>query len=303
MQLTQRQRRLCGSIAAAAAAGWFLLASTLISSSSSKDYDYIDGDLLRGGRHEFQDHRSLDLMPVKEVLRYRGFMKNVKAKPRHWWNDIDYGQRGLCGGAKCFFLSTSNPNNGYLISNAIDSKGRGFDETLKAYNYALELELKYNIRHFFSAPPFETITPWHFKHKLQGEYISFYEGAESLIIQPSHTAPEGSIIIRCYNDRVLYDRLGFIMRFMNQEAKQRLIGGLEDTISLVELEPRLVKDFQLMIGKDGQTYHLDLDRVEGGNPRRNERQFFAGCLENAIESVKKSMNENESTNENESSVN
>eukprot|EP00581_Thalassiosira_minuscula_P015163 CAMPEP_0183713302 /NCGR_PEP_ID=MMETSP0737-20130205/8182_1 /TAXON_ID=385413 /ORGANISM="Thalassiosira miniscula, Strain CCMP1093" /LENGTH=301 /DNA_ID=CAMNT_0025942065 /DNA_START=34 /DNA_END=939 /DNA_ORIENTATION=+ len=301
MQLTQRQRRLCGSIAATA--GLFLLASTINSSPSSEDYDYIDGGLLRDGRHEFQDYRGLSLTPVKEVLRYRGFMKNVKAKPRHWWNDIDYGQRGLCGGAKCFFLSTSNPNNGYLISNAIDSKGRGFDETLKAYNYALELELKYNIRHFFSAPPFETITPWHFKHKLQGEYISFYEGAESLIIQPSHTAPEGSIIIRCYNDRVLYDRLGFIMRFMNQEAKQRLIGGLEDTISLVELEPRLVKDFQLMIGKDGQTYHLDLDRVEGGNPRRNERQFFAGCLENAIESVKKSMNENESTNENESSVN
>jgi len=285
-------------------------------------------------------------MPVKEVLRYglnlSGNGKSTTATTTTatitddeaydgdigstasvaWWRDINYSQRNSCGGTKCFFLSKTHPDSGYLISKVVGSSsvddnneiqqqqeeeqegsgsGRGFSfsDALQTYNYAVELASKYdNFRHFYTGPPFEMRTPGGFQQKINkgsrrgeigSEYRSFYEGATSLIIQPSRAPPKGSIVIRCYNHQTLNDRLDYILQNMDLESKQTLLGGLEDTLPLAKSHPELTKDFELMIGPDGQSYHVDLDRAKGGNPRRREEQFFEGCLDGAIDIVKMSI--------------
>lgn len=242
-----------------------------------------------------RNHRALGLMPQREIIRYdardprtvRKKRIRWRGKDASWWNDIDYHQRGMCGKEKCFFVSLRDPSKGYLIGHT------NLDKTMQAYRYASELESKYGARHFSTDPPFEETAPAYFQQHLHGEYKSFYNSTESLalVIQPTRTAPEGSVIFRCYDPRVSIGRLNYILGSMDQESKQGLVGELENTIRVVENQPELITDFQLMIDRQGLAWHLDLDRVAVGEASQKSARHYKGCLEGAIEHIRKEIDE------------
>eukprot|EP00585_Thalassiosira_rotula_P009193 CAMPEP_0196157764 /NCGR_PEP_ID=MMETSP0910-20130528/44638_1 /TAXON_ID=49265 /ORGANISM="Thalassiosira rotula, Strain GSO102" /LENGTH=191 /DNA_ID=CAMNT_0041422505 /DNA_START=30 /DNA_END=605 /DNA_ORIENTATION=- len=183
----------------------------------------------------------------------------------------------------------SNSSKGYLIGDGNFHKVPRLAEAVEAYTYAAELGTEYNLRHFYAAPPYEMDTPRAFVRNLRGDYKKHFGKPKSLIIQPSSTAPEGSIIIRCYNDRVLYGRLMYILESMSVESKQNLLGELERVIHVVEAQPVLINDFQLMIDTNGRTHHLDLNRVKRGEASRKDAKNFEGCLEGAVKYVEDSI--------------
>jgi len=233
------------------------------------------------------DDRSLNLMPNKEVIHYASNAQSEKWRASHaddedvlWWHDIDYEQPGLCGGVKCFFLSLRDPTNGYLV-------GHGHIKNPSGYDVALELETKYGAKHFYSSPPSEEEMPAYFKEHLFEEYEPFYGKSEWLVIQPTRTAPEGSIVERCYwpRDRTLLNRLDQVLVYMDQEQQSGLMRELNDTIHVVHKKPELIDDFQMMLDREGHVYHLDLDRVNAGLPTRRNKYNFAGCLQDAIHYV------------------
>lgn len=158
---------------------------------------------------------------------------------------------------------------------------------MEAYNYASDLKQEFGIRHFYSSQPTEIPTPEHFLKHLFGRYTPYFENAKTILVQPMRTAPEGSIIVRCYDDRALFGRLQFILNNMEQDNKRNLLGELERAITMVEAKPELITDFQLMIDEEGKTYHLDLDRAFVGGVKGAGR--FEGCLEGAVEFVQMHM--------------
>lgn len=243
---------------------------------------------------DHRGRRTLKLMPQREIIHYGRDPKTVRrinrqpavrasGKAVSWWKDIDYGQRGLCGKEKCFFLSLVDPTRGYLV-------GRGdFDRTARAYALAVELASEYGARHFSTAPPFEDKMPEYFRRHLLGEYKSFYKDAASLVIQPMLTALEGSVVVRCYDPRVSIGRIDYMLGYMHPAAQRALVEELERTVLIVAQRPELRTDFQLMIDRQGRAYHLDLDRVAKGEASRKDIRHFAGCLESAIDHVRKKI--------------
>ena len=231
----------------------------------------------------------VSLRPSREVIQYGMDPKTVRKRPRRgaetsWWKDINYGQNGLCGGEKCFFISTTDPSRGYLVGDSSFHGVPRLAEAVEAYTYAAELESKYDIRHLYVDPPYEMDTPPLFMRNLSAPYMKHFGTPKKMIIQPSRTAPEGSIIIRCYNHNVLYKRTETIVRNMSGNAKKNLVKELEIQNHVVEDNPGLINDFQLMIDKEGRTYHLDLNRAKNHVSRR-DRVYFKGCLEGAIKCV------------------
>jgi hypothetical protein len=209
------------------------------------------------------------------------------------WDDINYTQTPLCGGMKCFFRSTSDPTRGYLIWDATygDSEpGLQLSAAMAAYDYAANLQSECGIRHFAESPPVEIESPEYFKSQLNSGYLERHLDSESLIVEPSRTAPEGSIIFRCYNDRVLDKRLKYVIEELSQQEKQRLKQELKNTKSVVESHPGLMNDFQLMIDLEGRIHHLDFDRAV--KPlHANAERIFKGCLESALALVRESMDQ------------
>ena len=65
-----------------------------------------------------------------------------------WWRDIDYDTRWQCGRFKCYFPSSSNPDNGYLVQRQYTPQGRN---VMKTYLYAKKLKAEHNITHFYSS--------------------------------------------------------------------------------------------------------------------------------------------------------
>lgn len=286
-QGSNRWRRLAG-------VGCLLLTPRLAGARPPRD---DDRRRQRANRKNGNGGRALKknkLMPQREVVRYSVDPRTVTpragkgAPPPEWDHDIDYHQKGLCGGAKCFFLSVSNPAEGYLlVHGSAPAPGTGLDQAVKAYEYALDLETRYGIRHFYAATPYQVPTPEYFRQNLVGDYVTFFGEAESMIVQPEHTAPSGSIIVRCFNDRMLFTRLEYILQSMTLPMKENLLKELQDTIALVQAEPGLITDFQLLIDLEGRVFHLDFERAFH-RTTGPDAHSFKGCLEGAVEFLKMS---------------
>ena len=89
------------------------------------------------------------------------------------------------------------------------------------------------------------------------------------IIQPNKSAPTQSIILKCKSLKEIdslgnYDIYKDIESLASYDKKgffEQLQSEISFTIALVEKEPFLTYDFQLMIDSNGNIYHLDFDRL------------------------------------------
>ena len=182
------------------------------------------------------------------------------------WDDVDYDLKFRCGTIKCFFVSLSNPTHGYLIWDTSVRDGHSetssrvpFHKAVIAHDYAKQIKLENIVWQFDTSPPFEIVgVPEDVRKELTK--LERFVKAESVVIQPSRTAPAGSITFKCDE---IETRLDGIIR--NGRNKQRLLKEFAYTIAVTESNPGLIHDYQIMVDPEGRIYHLDLDRALGKN--------------------------------------
>lgn len=209
---------------------------------------------------------------------------NVSA-PTVWWKDINYRRRWRCGGHKCYFRSISDPKHGYLVGSH-----EGWD-AYKAYSFVKKIEAEHKITHLFSGPPFGTAIPDLFRE--QATYVRVIRRfhGKPMFVQPCINAPAKSILYKCNWIPVLNE----IIEKGNAGFQERFIDGLVRTIRMVESEPLVANDLQMLVDpKDGQIYHVDLDRGlqildKPASEIARQREASITCLEDTIDYVKKGM--------------
>jgi len=235
--------------------------------------------------------------PHSDVTADNPVQSNAEDISSFWWKDIDYDLPWQCGRIKCFFFSTKDPTNGYLVADQ-----RRPLQSKQTYQYAQKLESEYGIRHFYSGPPFETTIPEYFAERMAAAANDNHNGenrfdrATSVVVQPSRSAPEYSTLFKCRGGR-FYQSLDHVINYGREGYEERLLEELATTFGVVESNPGLVFDFQFMIDLDGRIYHLDLDRVFGhpyhGRALRkkvpNTVSDIKICLENAMDYIRTSM--------------
>lgn len=205
-----------------------------------------------------------------------------------WWKDIDPDLKFPCGRYKCFFLSLTNPADGYLVWDVRNAGGAG--KAMKAYKYATKLETEHNVTNFLASPPFVAEIPGPFVEKIAGseDLVKRFSNTTSVIVQPSRTVPEDSVLFKCHKyGKSARHPLDVLVAEGKPGYEERLLEGLAQTILLVQSEPALFYDFQFLVDMDGEIYHLDLDRAlrrgKGGT------LFIQTCLENAMDKIRASM--------------
>ncbi|OEU05838.1 hypothetical protein FRACYDRAFT_257891 [Fragilariopsis cylindrus CCMP1102] len=202
----------------------------------------------------------------------------------------------FCGNFKCFFYDSKNSDNGYLIirdSTAGASSDKALDIAVAGWEKAKELELrKYHIRHLFLDLPFEVHLPhdimvdrmnansYHVKNVVNGRLVKgtkpkkyhFHHNTPAIIIQPNKSAPTQSII---YSNAKAFKKLNHwetmtSFKILNHEQamtiKKASLNSYNQNFhlqlnTLVEKEPFLTYDFQLMIDSNGNIYHLDFRSI------------------------------------------
>lgn len=193
--------------------------------------------------------------------------------------DLDGSKTVPCGFEKCFFRSKSDSSIGYLVA-----KSRGESKTLRrarlkalesAYKYAMHLEREYGIRHFLLEPPLNITVDKqlasHLNRNLKSETHRnrfrknrrFPKGA-TVVVEKCERAPSDSFLIGCKESKLaLFKKTvqKFVERVENKTTFARhLQESFVDLRELVQQEPCLLNDFQVLIDTKGNMYHLDFDR-------------------------------------------
>jgi hypothetical protein len=185
-----------------------------------------------------------------------------------------------CGKEKCFFRLKSNKNVAYLVSRFEDHADRQERfETLQAgWKLATLLEQEYQINHFLLAPPetiiisselesrmntnlwsekYETNT---YKTKKKKRYI---RGTRAFI-QKVQVAPSNPLLVGCAASKLQpffkhVDAYKRAVRYPESYA-QNVQQGFNASRKMLQKEPCLIKDFQIMLDTKGRVFHLDFDR-------------------------------------------
>jgi hypothetical protein len=252
--------------------------------------------------------------------------------------NLDFTERAPCAWFKCLFRSKTQQQQaeegknrhknqfGYLVAQKRTSLERNKFESLEqAYHYAKFLEETYQIKQFLLEPPFQfhctevlaTVLTTHSYQQQFSKSVAHqvekktFTPNKMIYVQKVQIAPTPSLLIGCHHTKLshAWDEL---MEFLThvvvhhhphkQQQKKDFARTLalevKDTIHLLVQEPRLVRDFQVLLDTHGNLYHLDLDRcfeVEKKNlnlTKYRHSKNFLECLDNfqnittqAIESI------------------
>jgi len=218
------------------------------------------------------------------------------------WEDVDFGLKFPCGVVKCFLSSLTNPEHGYLMWEQ-GTRGLSLSEARRTYDYARLLEAKYHVRQFFTSSPFEvTNIPEKIRSRLSDAERGYplrplAELADDvvLIVQPSRTAPTGSVVFKCrpFEARLSSAWPADPVIVARNRGNYRLMREFAYTLAVMKAEPALARDYQIMVDPAGRVYHLDLDRT-----LRGKRGKLSGsvekertCMLGAIGYIQKYVNE------------
>ena len=181
-----------------------------------------------------------------------------------------------CGKEKCFFRTQSNATIGYLVarSSRKDNRKGRFESLQAAYALAQNLTATHDIQHFLKSPPASiTITPplaitlnanlWSEKGQ-QPMKTERFQVNTTAYIQRVQVAPSPHLLIGCVESKMkpFEAQLG---AFMKQVKKETFLQTFSKKFSRVRklvfnVEPCLIKDFQVLVDTKGNLYHLDFDR-------------------------------------------
>ena len=195
----------------------------------------------------------------------------------HLLQDLAPSQRVPCGKEKCFYRSKSNADFGYLVARCSRdySKTDRFERLVSGWNLAQELERTYNMKHFLKGPP-EAITVsqdlstffnrnlWFESHeeKLRGSKAKRFPVGSHAYVQKVKVAPTPNLLLAVApSNQIQFDNSveEFLLNATPSFAR-RLHKNLVQTRTLLQKEPCLIKDFQVLMDQRGELYHLDFDR-------------------------------------------
>jgi hypothetical protein len=182
-----------------------------------------------------------------------------------------------CGKEKCFFRTKSNDTIGYLVarsSHKENRKGR-FESLQAAYALAQNLTNTHNAQHFLKAPPVQIVISPQLATRLNQNLWSEkgqrpfkterYQVNTTAFIQRVQVAPSPHLLIGCVESKMgpFQTQLGsFMQQVTKKEAFlktfQRSFKNVRKLI--FDVEPCLIKDFQVFMDTTGNLYHLDFDR-------------------------------------------
>ena len=242
---------------------------------------------------------------------------------------LDTEKRGACGYRKCFFHSSTNDNEGYLVARG----GHDYMSRLeRIWEVARRLEEKYSIRQFLleepqlvQLPDMSTLKRLNkmARQSVRTSKKSMYFGnaqkepyeqarmdnpdtAHTVAIQKVQLAPTPNMIVRC--SFFGFGREG-AFRFDDQSSTKEefaqavtnhfggeksfmsvLAGEMKQLIRLLGQEPELWYDFQFMVDYTGTIYHIDLDRIEMKGYRFPSSKGAESCLRGFLDGVGKVVN-------------
>lgn len=192
------------------------------------------------------------------------------------FQDFDFGSfdnSKKCGYRKCFFLSKSNTDFGYVVGHP-----SFFDVDLKAYELAKRLEKEDGANQPNVSPP-EIVTLDAFVGPEIREN-SRYQDENSIVVSKVHAIRPDAILMGC--DGKIKSKVRHTTKTtrMLKSALPRIIARSEDALGfylnfeksikttkdiLIKV-PGLINDMQVLVDKFGNFYQIDLDRAFQRNP-------------------------------------
>ena len=185
-----------------------------------------------------------------------------------------------CGKEKCFFRLKSDRNVAFLVSRFEDRDDRQERfETLQAgWQLATMLEQEYHIHHFLLAPPEIIIISSKLESRMNTNLWSekyekktyknkgqkrFVRGSKAFI-QKVQVAPSKPLLVGCAASKLEpffkhVDAYKRAVRYPESYA-QNIQQGFNTSRQMLQKEPCLIKDFQIMLDTKGNVFHLDFDR-------------------------------------------
>jgi len=208
---------------------------------------------------------------------------NISLNRTFNWDDLDLNQtkKAMCGKQKCFFLDKLDPNIGYLIKTG--EKIRNITGSLivqnKAFDQAQRLKVEYKIIHFLDGPSFIDKVPTSRIGDRMNSMINIvgvgktrneprYFKNTNVLVQRNRVGPIPHALIGC-NKKKKQHSIRNINKLINNSIKpsdrmrfyEHFHDELNSTAKLLQKEPLLVNDFQVMIDTNGRVYHLDFERM------------------------------------------
>lgn len=219
-------------------------------------------------------------------------------------NNLDTSVKQVpCGQYKCFFRSKDNHDIGYLVAPSQRKKGTHFDwfETLlSGYNLSQQLQQQYDMNHFLLGPPTKEKVSSQLAKKLnkhlfdekkarlmRGKGSSKFPKGSTIFVQKCKTAPKRSVVLGCVESKVdIFKRnmKNFVKDIKYTESfEQNFREGLATAKEILQSEPCLIKDFQVLVDEKGRFYHLDFDRCfkpdEPGSKYEISKEESQKCLQ------------------------
>jgi len=198
-------------------------------------------------------------------------------------DDLILTNKVPCGKEKCFFVSTTGAHEGYLVarSGRDFSHSEKYDRLVEGWELATRLQQQYNIKHFLLAPP--EIIPvsdhlaalinknlWYETQDLPVDEIPTSRKKHKprfaidshTYVQKVQVAPTPNLLLACaHSNRPHFERhLDNFLVGVNNKFARNLSKNLAQTKKLLQQEPCLVKDFQVILDQQGNIFHLDFDR-------------------------------------------
>jgi hypothetical protein len=215
----------------------------------------------------------------------------------------------FCGANKCFFPLKSDPKIGYLVApskrQSKEQSETDWFRTLEAsWELAEQVEREYDIQQFLLEAPINiTIShdlAAHLNRNLWRESRAKFERKErfpeqsTAFIQKVKTAPTPNLLFGCAHSKVQQfqrevDEFIPLIRRKKRFARH-FRKYMDQARVMMQKEPCLIKDFQVLVDTNGRLYHLDFDRCftpdEPGTKRVISKEVADSCFQ-ALDKIAK----------------
>jgi len=185
------------------------------------------------------------------------------------FDDMDFQafeNNPLCGSAKCFFLSKSNNEFGYLVIHP-----SLFHNGKESYKFAKRLEDEYQLDLQLFPPelvPLSTSMAAKFSEygQIETEH-NRYENIREIVVQKMRTIENDAVLVGCNptggktNQLLLAKLPDLIKESPGDSFYQNLKSSIEQTKKILVEHPLLFNDRQVLIDRFCNVHHMHFDRV------------------------------------------
>jgi hypothetical protein len=191
--------------------------------------------------------------------------------------NIGWPTKVPCGSQKCFYHLKTNRQIGYLV--APQTKSGRNSRLDSGYQLAKQLERDYNITHFLLGPPIEVNVSNELAKRLnrnlyiestgrlekKGSKATRFPHGSTVLIQKVKMAPRRHLLLGCVDSKVTAFNDNFPKFLTHVKYKESFVENFSKSLAeakrILNVEPGLFKDFQVMLDTKGMFHHLDFDRV------------------------------------------